>query len=83
MHAEALNIENLENRVARLENAPVNVNLQALSDKELDAHIKPLKFGTSACYAACVAKVLRHLNAFPVVKNDPSYKSFGGQGGRV
>ena len=76
-------MRNLENRVARLESAWANVSLQALSDAELSAHIATLPFKSSEQYGAIIALVLRHPSAFPVVKDDPAYKIFGGQGGRV
>ncbi len=74
---------NLENRVARLESARANVSLQALSDAELSAHIATLPLRSPEQYSAIITLVLRHPSAFPVVRDDPAYKIFGGQGGRV
>jgi len=63
---------NLESRLAKLEAAVFKVNLNELTDAELNAHADTLPFGSSAMYAAIIALVLRHPSAFPVMKSVPT-----------
>lgn len=59
----------LNQRLMRLEDARSKADIKAMSDEALDAHIQTLTFGTAECYAAIVARVLRHPSVFPVVKD--------------
>jgi len=61
---------NLNQRLMRLEGARAKADIEAMSDEALDAHIQTLTFGTTECYAAIVARVLRHPSVFPVVKDN-------------
>jgi len=63
---------NLESRLAKLEAVEFRVNLDELTDAELNAHADTLPFGSSAMYAAIIALVLRHPSAFPVMKSVPT-----------
>lgn len=61
---------NLNQRLARLEGARAVADIKAMSDEALDTHIQTLKFGTAECYAAIIARVLRHPSVFPVVRDN-------------
>lgn len=61
---------NLNQRLMRLEGARAVADIKAMSDEALDAHIRTLTFGTAECYAAIVARVLRHPSVFPVVRDE-------------
>ena len=67
----------LEKRIALLEAARVKSNLKAMTDKELDRHIRTLEVGSPAFYDAVIARVLRHRSAFPVVVDDPEHAGGG------
>ena len=60
---------NLEQRLTLLEGARAKADIKAMSDDELDAHIRTLGFGTPECYAAIVARALRHPSVFPAVRD--------------
>ena len=62
----------LKQRLTLLEGARAKADIKAMSDDELDTHIRTLGFGTPECYAAIVARVLRHPSVFPVVHDDPA-----------
>ena len=52
-------------RLTHLEGARAKADIKAMSDGELDAYIATV--GAPECYAAMVARVLRHPSVFPVV----------------
>lgn len=68
---------NLEKRIALLETARVKSHLKTMTDVELDVYIKALEVGSPAFYDAVIARVLRHLSAFPVVVDDPEHTGVG------
>ncbi len=63
----------LKQRLTLLEGARAKADIKAMSDDELDTHIRTLGFATPECYAAIVARVLRHSSVFPVVHDAPAY----------
>ncbi len=67
----------LEKRIALLEAARVKSNLKAMTDEELDRHIRTLEVGSPAFYDAVIARVLRRRSAFPVVVDDPEHAGCG------
>ena len=77
---------NLEKRVAQIEGARAHTDLKALSDQELDAHIKTLDWGVPSgqevpywgsprLLAAVIEKVLRQGSSLPIVVDDPERKA--------
>jgi hypothetical protein len=66
-------VTGLERRVAVLEAARGDADLQAMTDEELDAYIRTLEMGTSEGFRAVLAKVFRHGSALPIVIDDPDY----------
>ena len=60
----------LKQRLTLLEGARAKADIKAMSDDELDTHIRTLGVGSPECYAAIVARVLRHPSAFPVAHGD-------------
>ena len=63
-------------RLTQLEGARAKADIKAMSDGELDAYIATV--GAPECYAAMVARVLRHPSVFPVVRDEPSRFALGG-----
>ncbi len=61
----------LENRVAQLERAQGDADLNGMTDTQLHAHISILERGTPRWWKAVLASVLRHPSALPIVVNDP------------
>ena len=57
---------NFKQRLTTLEGIRAKADMQAMTDAELDAHISTLEFGSTECYSAIVARVLRHPSAMPV-----------------
>ena len=68
---------NLEKRITVLEGARANVNLNGMSDEELDTHIRNLDEGTPAWYAAVIGRVMRHRSTVTIVVDDPDYSLAG------
>ena len=77
---------NLEKRVAQIEGARAHTDLKALSDQDLDAHIKTLDWGVPSgqevqywgsprLLAAVIEKVLRQGSSLPIVVDDPERKA--------
>lgn len=65
----------VETRVAKLEKVAAYVDLKAMTDDELLAYAGKFPMFSSEMYAAIVTLVLRRPSAFPVVHDDPEYKS--------
>lgn len=59
-------MNNFKQRVTTLEGIREKADIQAMTDAALDAHISTLEFGTTECYSAIIARVMRHPSAFPV-----------------
>ena len=62
---------NLEQRVAKMEQAADDVDLKSMTDDELRAYAAKCPSGSSEMYAAVLALVGRRPSAFPVVHDDP------------
>ena len=67
----------LKQRLTLLEGARAKADIKAMSDDELDTQIRTLGVGSAECYAAIVARVLRHPSVFPVMRDEPDYLIFG------
>lgn len=61
----------LEQRIAKMERAVADVDLNAMTDAELLAHAGTFPMFSKEMYAAILTKVNRHPSAFPVVYDDP------------
>lgn len=61
----------LENRVARIEKATAQVDLDAMTDEELHAYASKFPMFSKEMYAAVLTLVGRRPSAWPVVHDDP------------
>ena len=61
----------LENRVARIEKATAQVDLDAMTDEELHAYASNFPMFSREMYAAVLTLVGRRPSAWPVVHDDP------------
>ncbi len=61
----------LENRVARIEKATAQVDLDAMTDEELHAYASKFPMFSTEMYAAVLTLVGRRPSAWPVVHDDP------------
>jgi hypothetical protein len=61
----------LEQRIAKMEQAVADVDLNAMTDDELRAHAGTFPMFSRGMYAAILTLVNRHPSAFPVVYDDP------------
>lgn len=62
---------NLEKRVAKMEQATADVDLEAMTDDELHAYAAKFPMFSREMYAAILTLVGRRPSAFPVVHDDP------------
>ena len=53
-----------------LERDSAQVNLDAISDEELDAYAKSVEFGSPECWAAVLTKVQRQATTIKVVPDE-------------
>lgn len=63
----------LETRVAHLEGAQANANLETMTDDELKAYIATLESGSSRWWDAILTNIMRHPSALQIVKDDPAH----------
>ena len=61
----------IRSRIEILERDRSQVDLDAMSDAELSAYAKSVKFASNECCAAVLTEVLRHPTTIRVVSDDP------------
>lgn len=61
----------LKNRVAKIEKATAQVDLDAMTDEELHAYASKFPMFSKEMYAAVLTLVGRRPSAWPVVHDDP------------
>lgn len=66
-------MRSIRSRIETLERDRAQVNLDALSDEELDAYAKSVEFGSPECWAAVLTKVLQHPTTIRVVPDTPNF----------
>ena len=64
-------MKSIRSRIEMLERDRAQVNLNAMSDAELSAYAKSVRFGSKECHAAVLTKVLRQPTTIRVVSDDP------------